>query len=215
MGFISGLSGVLCENFDPQHPTLAIFNSQADHGHLTHMVLCTQHRRTPLFADRIYFSVQFHNKPLLAWDVPLHLSYRKIGTVSHSRSLARYDPSLWNHAVKQVGLYRISSALTVGQYAAEIGNSGARKAVCGLNCCRPNCAVLGESHPCAVATLRGLRGNTTTLQNADVWFQLPLLPLLLRQSRASRVSRVSQQRRVLTPGSPCSPLLTLLTLVGG
>ncbi len=51
----------------------------------------------------IYYAVQFHNKPLLAWDVPLHLSYQKIGTVSHSRSLARYDPSLWNHAVQICG----------------------------------------------------------------------------------------------------------------
>ncbi|AEO66228.1 uncharacterized protein THITE_2114195 [Thermothielavioides terrestris NRRL 8126] len=50
----------------------------------------------------IYFAVQVHRKPLLAWDVPLHLSYQDIGTVGHSRSLARYDADLWNHAV-QVG----------------------------------------------------------------------------------------------------------------
>lgn len=51
----------------------------------------------------IYFAVQFHKKPLLAWDVPLHLSYQKIGTVGHSRSLARYDADLWNHAVQICG----------------------------------------------------------------------------------------------------------------
>ena len=51
----------------------------------------------------IYFAVQFHKKPLLAWDVPLHLSYQKLGTVSHSHSLARYDASLWNHAVQVCG----------------------------------------------------------------------------------------------------------------
>ncbi|KAK0726493.1 hypothetical protein B0T21DRAFT_371687 [Apiosordaria backusii] len=51
----------------------------------------------------IYFAVQFHRKPLLTWDVPLHLSYQNIGTVGHSSSLARYDAEFWNHAVQLGG----------------------------------------------------------------------------------------------------------------
>ncbi|KAK3309449.1 uncharacterized protein B0T15DRAFT_545227 [Chaetomium strumarium] len=51
----------------------------------------------------IYYAVQFHRKPLLAWDVPTHLSYQKIGTVGHSRSLARYDADLWNYAIQICG----------------------------------------------------------------------------------------------------------------
>ncbi len=51
----------------------------------------------------LYFAVQFHKKPLLAWDVPTHLSYQKIGTVVHSRNLARYDADLWNHAIQICG----------------------------------------------------------------------------------------------------------------
>lgn len=59
----------------------------------------------------IYYSVQFYRKPLLAWDVPLHLSYQKIGTVRHSRSLARYDADLWNNAVQICG--GVIAAITV------------------------------------------------------------------------------------------------------
>lgn len=51
----------------------------------------------------IYYAVQFHRKPLLAWNVPLHLSYQETGTVAHSRNLSRYDSELWNHAVQVCG----------------------------------------------------------------------------------------------------------------
>ncbi|KAK4119079.1 hypothetical protein N657DRAFT_627494 [Parathielavia appendiculata] len=51
----------------------------------------------------IYYAVRYHNKPLLAWDVPTHLSYQKIGTVVHSRKLARYDADFWNYAVQICG----------------------------------------------------------------------------------------------------------------
>ncbi|KAK4243974.1 hypothetical protein C7999DRAFT_44306 [Corynascus novoguineensis] len=59
----------------------------------------------------IYFAVQFHKRPHLIWDVPLHLSYQELGTVVHSRNLARYDADLWNHAVRICG--GVTAALTL------------------------------------------------------------------------------------------------------
>jgi len=51
----------------------------------------------------IYYAVRFRNKPLLAWEVPTHLSYQKIGTVVHSRKLAHYNADLWNYAIEICG----------------------------------------------------------------------------------------------------------------
>lgn len=51
----------------------------------------------------IYYASQFHKKPRLAWDVPLHISYQTLGTVVHSTCLARYDADLWNYAVQLGG----------------------------------------------------------------------------------------------------------------
>src|SRR5690242_2950893 len=59
----------------------------------------------------IYYAAQFHRKPLLAWNAPLHLSYQKIGTVVHSRDLPRYDAELWNLAVQVGG--GIIAAITI------------------------------------------------------------------------------------------------------
>ncbi|KAK3898258.1 hypothetical protein C8A05DRAFT_19121 [Staphylotrichum tortipilum] len=59
----------------------------------------------------IYLALRFRNKPLLAWDVPLHLSYQKIGVVEHSHRLARYDADLWNHVVQLCG--GVTAALTL------------------------------------------------------------------------------------------------------
>ncbi len=63
----------------------------------------------------IYYAVKFHKKPLLAWDVPFHLSYQKIGTVRHSGSLARYDTDLWNHAVQVCGGVIVATTLVAFQ----------------------------------------------------------------------------------------------------
>ena len=59
----------------------------------------------------INYAAQFQRKPLLAWEAPLHLSYQRIGTVSHSRVLALYDAELWNLAVQVGG--GIIAAITV------------------------------------------------------------------------------------------------------
>ncbi len=71
----------------------------------------------------IYLAVQFRNKPLLAWDVPLHLSYQRLGAVSHSRSLARYHPDLWNSAVQICGGVAAALTLVAFQHSRDDGQA--------------------------------------------------------------------------------------------
>lgn len=49
-----------------------------------------------------YYAIRFHRKPVLAWTIPLHLSYQDY-SVAHSKGLAEYDPDLWNRAVNLGG----------------------------------------------------------------------------------------------------------------
>jgi hypothetical protein len=82
----------------------------------------------------IHYAVQVHRRPLLAWEVPLHLSHQELGTVRHSRELTRYDADLWNYAVQigggliaaitLVGFQRYSNGLA--EWTAQPGPGGGR-----------------------------------------------------------------------------------------
>jgi len=73
----------------------------------------------------VYLAVQFRSTPLLAWDVPLHLSYQRLGAVSHSRRLARYDAELWNNAVQICG--GLTAALTLIAFNHQRNVQAARR----------------------------------------------------------------------------------------
>ncbi|KAK4164765.1 hypothetical protein QBC43DRAFT_317425 [Cladorrhinum sp. PSN259] len=62
----------------------------------------------------IYFALQLRQKPLLAWEVPLHLANQNKGTVTHSHRLAHFDAEFWNNAVQVCG--GIVAAITLAAF---------------------------------------------------------------------------------------------------
>ncbi|KAK1759101.1 hypothetical protein QBC47DRAFT_371068 [Echria macrotheca] len=69
-----------------------------------------------LLASGAYYAIGFRRKPVLAWSVPLHLSYQDY-SVKHSRSLAGYDFELWNHVISACGA--LVAALTIIAFQSQ------------------------------------------------------------------------------------------------
>ncbi|KAM7188413.1 hypothetical protein V8F33_010664 [Rhypophila sp. PSN 637] len=120
----------------------------------------------------IHFAIKVHYRPVLAWDVPLHLSYQKNRDrdtlrIRHSRTLARYNADLWNGTIQICGGLVAAVNLVAFRYRRPLWSTTKGRVTSGILASassRPNRSLIRT-----IKDLSTSNANKMTLSSVMVW----------------------------------------------